>query len=334
MRCLIGMIAGVTICLTAGAYQANDAVGSGSVRQVHDPCLIRSGDIYYLYSTGIRDRGIESRRSRDLIHWEKQEAVFPEAFPEWMAEAVPGIRNLWAPDISFHNGEYRLYYSGSRFGKNTSFIALATNRTLDPADPAYQWQDKGIVIRSEANDNFNAIDPNIIADEKGDLWIVYGSFWTGIYLTPLDSETGKPRESPPQRHRLAYVPKPPHDVEAPFIVRKNGYYTLFVSFGFCARGVNSTYHIAVGRSRSILGPYMDQSDKSLLEGGGTILLESRAPVHGPGHNAVLLGDDGKDWLVHHFYDGRRRGTPTLQVRPLTWSDDGWPLVGEAIGESE
>ena len=66
------------------------------------------------------------------MNWERDGFVF-EQIPEWAREAVPRTKGIWAPDISFFNGLYHLYYSVSTFGSNHSVIGLATNKTLDPA---------------------------------------------------------------------------------------------------------------------------------------------------------------------------------------------------------
>ena len=97
--------------------------------------------------------------------------------------------------------------------------------------------------------------------------------------------------------------------------------------------MRSDYKIMVGRSKSLEGPYVDRDGTLLREGGGTLVLESAGDIRGPGHNAIL-GDGGRDWLVHHFYDAEARGAPTLQIRPLTWDEDGWPVPGEAVASSD
>ena len=87
----------------------------GDFAPVHDPCIIRQGDTYYVFSTSVKTDTagfIACRRSSDLVTWERDGFVF-EQIPEWAREAVPRTKGIWAPDISFFNGLYHLYYSVS-----------------------------------------------------------------------------------------------------------------------------------------------------------------------------------------------------------------------------
>ena len=230
----------------------------GDIRHVHDPTVIKEGDTFYLFSTRA---GISVRCSTDLVRWRLCGDVFGH-LPQWAVEDVPGLRGLWAPDVSYFNGRYHLYYSASTFGKNRSSIGLATNRTLDSSSERYRWEDQGKVISSTSTDDWNAIDPNIVLDEQGQPWLSFGSFWGGIKLRRIDPATGKLSAADETLYSLASRPRSkelPGAVEAPVIFRKNGYYYLFVSFDFCCRGEKSTYHIRVGRSRRVTGPYTDRS---------------------------------------------------------------------------
>lgn len=322
--CLVLFAAGSTQAQRAGTRAAEPR---GDVRNVHDPSVIKEGGTYYLFSTRA---GIAVRCSNDLVQWRLCGDVFGH-LPQWAVQDVPGLRGLWAPDVSFFNGRYHLYYSASTFGSNRSSIGLATNRTLDPASPLYRWEDQGKVIGSERSDDWNAIDANVVLDEQGRPWLSFGSFWGGIKLRRLDPATGKLSAEDQTLYALAARPRTagqPGAVEAPFVIRKGGYYYLFVSFDFCCRGQESTYHMRVGRSRLVTGPYVDRDGKPLLEGGGTKLLEGAGRWRGPGHCAVLQ-EAGGEKLVYHAYDVEWRGTPTLRVTPLLWDSEGWPTVPPA-----
>ncbi|GAB4525558.1 MAG: arabinan endo-1,5-alpha-L-arabinosidase [Anaerolineae bacterium] len=295
----------------------------GAVLDVHDPVMIKHEDYYYLFCTG---GGIPVRRSRDMLDWRiaRGGQVFP-LMPEEAFAYVPNATNLWAPDISFYNDKYHIYYSISTFGSNHSAIGLATNTTLNPDDEAFEWVDQGIVVKSDNPDFYNAIDPNLILDEEGTPWLAFGSFWGGIKLVQLDLDTGKPAEEIPTLHALATREDNDRAVEAPFIIRRHGYYYLFVSFDFCCRGVESTYNVRVGRSETITGPYVDRDGVSMMEGGGTQVTFPTPRFLGPGHNSIFTEDE-QDYIVYHAYDAYQGGKSILRIQPMTWDDEQWPVV--------
>lgn len=294
----------------------------GAIRNVHDPVVIKQDGSYVLFFTG---PGLPMRRSEDLVHWETAGQVFSE-LPDWAREEVPGVEFPWAPDISFYNDRYHLYYSLSTFGSQRSVIGLATNETLDPERSNYEWTDRGKVVESRPGAvDYNAIDPNVAFDEDGEPWLAWGSYWGGIKMRKLDPETGLPSDTDTTLYSLAA--RPIEDaIEAPYIVRHEGYYYLFVSWDRCCNGAQSTYKIVVGRSEDITGPYVDRSGTPMMEGGGTMVLASHGRIRGPGHNAVLSEED-RHYLVHHFYDAQEGGVSKLQIRSLVWGKEGWPLAG-------
>jgi arabinan endo-1,5-alpha-L-arabinosidase len=314
--------------VAAGAEPLNPRL-TGDLYPVHDPCIIKAGDTYYLFCTTPGRDGpaqVPWYRSADLIRWERGGHVLPDT-PGWARAAVPGTKGCWAPDISFSGGQYFLYYACSTFGSNQSVIGLATNVTLDPLDPRHHWEDRGLVLESHTDDDFNALDPNCIIDRDGRHWLAFGSFWTGLKMLPLDPVSGKP---PPlaERHNLARRPNAPDAIEGVFIIQGREHYYLFASFDFCCRGAESTYYTVVGRSGSVLGPYIDRVGKPMMNGGGTIILRAGAEEtrwRGPGHIAVLA-DSGKDYIVYHAYDARNDGRPTLRIAPMSWTSDGWPIA--------
>jgi arabinan endo-1,5-alpha-L-arabinosidase len=226
--------------------------------------------------------------------------------------------------VGFFSGRYHLYYSLSTFGSPRSVIGLATNATLDPSSPSYAWEDLGKVVESRSGDDHNAIDAAVVLDAEGDPWLTWGSWGGGIKMRKLDAETGFLSEDDETLYALAR--RPERAVEGPFVVRREGLYYLFVSFDLCCRGVESTYSVRVGRSDDVTGPYVDRDGVPMIEGGGTLVLGSYGPVRGPGHASVLVVDDGY-LLAHHYYDASDAGVPHLQIRPLLWDDEGWPVAG-------
>lgn len=309
----------VVSAMPPGAAGAPAIFGSRQVR-VHDPStIVKCKDEYWVFYTG---RGVPSYHSKDLVKWEAGPAVFTNA-PDWIAQAVPANRWMyyWAPDVIHLNDHYLLYYAASSFGKNRSAIGLATNPTLDPDDPKFHWTDQGIVVQSTNTDDFNTIDPAVSLDADGNLWLAFGSFWSGIKLIQLDPNTGKRIAPQSPLYSLASN----DSIEASYIYHHDGFYYLFVNWGRCCRGMNSTYEVRVGRSRKITGPYLDKNETDLMASGGSLFLAADGSFIGPGH-AGIVSDGTNDWLSCHFYDGTRHGLPTLAILPLRWDNNGWPEV--------
>ena len=117
------------LALSTRAQQPSPAIS------VHDPVMIKQDSLYYIFCTGF---GISVWSSPDMKNWKKEKPVFTTA-PSWAVQAIPGFKgHIWAPDISYHNGQYYLYYAISAFGKNSSCIGVATNKTLHTSDPNYK----------------------------------------------------------------------------------------------------------------------------------------------------------------------------------------------------
>lgn len=289
----------------------------GNIRRsggVGSPVIAQEDDLYYIFTGG---NGINIRQSNDLVEWSKIGTALPTSdLPSWAREEFPRSEkpgnSLWAPDISYFNGQYHLYYAVSTLGSSHSAIGFATSPTLDPASPAYGWTDRGspIIVTQHRNaaanpDHFNAIDPNVTFDEEGNPWMVFGSYWSGVKLRQLDPNTGGFYDDPLAGDTTLYsvarrdaAVDGTRAVEAPFIVHADpdndgGWYYLFVSFD----PQPSEYNVRVGRSRTINGTYLDFHDVPLTEGGGTLVLAGYADILAPGHNGVLQDDRGKTWMV-------------------------------------
>lgn len=323
---------------------------------VHDPVMIEHDGMYYIFHT---DFGLKMWSSPDLENWTDEGAIFPEA-PEWSFEINPNFENhMWAPDITYKDGTFYLYYSVSAFGRNTSAIAVATNTTLDTSDPDYEWVDHGPVIRSvPGRDMWNAIDAAIAYDDDGNPWMAFGSFWMGLKIFRLDDSMMKPADPPTWRTIAARErnwkvderdagdaanPELNYEelyteelleqnqnmengaMEAPYIFKKNGWYYLFASWDRCCRGLESSYKTVVGRSRTIDGPYLDKADQKMIHGGGTLIASETDRWAAVGHPAAYTFN-GKDYLVAHAYDKEDNGAPKLILAEITWDEDGWPTV--------
>ncbi len=298
---------------------------TGDVR-IHDPSVIEVDGRFAAFGTGVSGRShgaIQVKTSLDGLNWTRA-GVTGDGPPAW-AKAALGFQalNVWAPSVSRRGGIAFLYYALSTFGGNASAIGLMTNEAFDVGAPAAGWRDRGLVLKSDPNDDFNAIDPFRIDLADGRAFLAFGSYWSGIKLRELDPATGKlirddaPMVSLASRHGGA--------VEAASILEHDGRFFLFVSFDQCCKGVASTYAIRVGRAERIEGPYVDRDGKAMLDGGGSLLLATTGRFIGPGGQEAVRTAKGER-LVYHYYDGDDAGQSKLAFAPLRWSMDGWPQL--------
>ena len=327
------LLALLALALGMSAAGASHASPAKQV-SVHDPVMAKQGATWYLFSTG---PGITFYSSSNMLDWKNEGRVFAGE-PAWAKTAAPSFNgHIWAPDIVYHGGKYYLYYSVSGFGKNTSGIGVTTNTTLDPRAPAYKWEDQGMLLQSvPGRDNWNAIDANIIDDASGTAWMSFGSFWSGLKLVKLDASRTRLAE-PQVWHtiaardatvRAAGDTAGPGEIEAPHILRKNGYYYLFASWGLCCNKEKTTYHVVMGRAKEVTGPYLDRLGKDMAKGGGSLLITGTPAWKGVGHNGAYT-IDGKDLLVLHAYETADNYRQKLKVLEMTWDQDGWPAVDPA-----
>ncbi|THA75955.1 arabinan endo-1,5-alpha-L-arabinosidase [Streptomyces sp. A0642] len=297
------------------AAAAATYVGPGAVTGdtgVHDPSMTKRPNGGYLVAYTGDNIGLKT--SPDRTAFRNTGSAFPGGAP-WTYAYTNNGHSLWAPDLSYHNGQYYMYYAASTFGSNHSAIFLATSPSGDPGT----WTNRGLVISSQSTDNFNAIDPNLVVDAQGRWWLDFGSFWSGIKMIALNPSSGLRADT--AIRSLAGRNGGP--IEAPYIFHHGTYYYQYVSFDYCCQGASSTYRIMVGRSTSVTGPYTDRNGVALTAGGGTEILAGHGSVHGPGGQSVFADTD-HDILNYHYYADN--GTPLLGINWIGYDSAGWPYV--------
>jgi arabinan endo-1,5-alpha-L-arabinosidase len=315
--------------VTGPAGPAPATVQVGGDLDAHDPALAKgaAGHDWYVYSTGVPGKGggaVQIRKSVDDGRTWGYAGTIWNGIPQWATDMVPGTDSMWAPEIYRHGNAYYLYYAVSTLGHNNSVVGLATNTTLDPAAPGYKWVDQGKVVRSVPESDFNAIDPDVIEDAAGTPWLVFGSYWSGIQMVQLAWPSGK-RSPDPDRLHLADRKLPLNAIEGPSMIAHGGWYYLLTSWDKCCVGLQSTYRIVVGRSKSVTGPFVDRDGHDLMNGGGTTLLASADNQIGPGGESIAGGV-----LAYHYYDGKANGAARLSLRTMLWTADGWPQLAPGL----
>ncbi len=374
---------------------------------------------YFAVGTDVRGQGITIWQSDDLVNWKDVGKVFTQANApkilnvgprgwsyefnsvkindkgeyEFLNERAPGANNyrlgsnqpFWAPCVYYNEADktYYLYYSCSAYGTRNSFIGCAKSKTLDTG-----WEDCGVLIHTRTGDGkqYNAIDPVVIKDADGKLWMIYGSFFGGIAIVELDPKNpakllhpgthgktiacrgyekvyeqdgfeGKPTVSVDGQRFTAYGIEGASIVYVP----EAEYYYLFVSYDRLAL----TYHVRVGRSKNVEGPYLDYNSKPLVydqekqgpeDVNGTKLIgpyrwkSTGAGWVGTGHTTLFLAPDNDGLLpdgfrllaatgdlpgYFHLMFGsnskdRANGTSFVGLRRVFWTEDAWPLLSPCV----
>ncbi len=283
------------------------AFSASGQESIHDPSTIVKGDDdrYHVFSTGDGLYHL-SASDADFDNWrEEPSPLDANNYPSWIDNYVSDFEgNFWAPDLIYMDGYYYVYYSASSFG--TSNSAIGVTRTPSLSNP--QWEDQGVVVFSEGGrDEINAIDPAVFEDTDGKIWMSYGSYHGGIGVIEIDPSTGKTTGD------LNHIAGGDfQNYEAPYIIKHDGYYYLFVNRGTCCNGIESTYYVEVSRSENIKGPY---------SGVREFLPEQTGNIIGPGHVGY-----GESILSYHYYDGFSNGFPRMITTTLEFKN-GWPVAG-------
>jgi len=359
-RLLAGLVAGTAaLGLAAPAVAApgtpaairatyTNPVSSSFADTFADPSVIRGLDGYwYAYGTSdpLREgedtaHRIPVARSSDLSTWTYVGDAFSATnLPSWAAADA----SIWAPDIRYVDGQYRMYYVVTQTtvtaGPNDNAIGMAT-----APGPTGPWTDSGAPVvgprpgaSGDAGDFKWTFDPSVVTDTDGRQWLFYGSYYGGVYVQRLSAD-GRRRVGQPTMVGID------NKFEGAYAVHRGGYWYLFASTANCCAGPTTGYSVQVGRSKSITGPYVDQQGVSLTaaQAGGTpTLVQNGNSWVGAGHNAVLTDLAGRDWIVYHAIDRADpylNGTAGINQRPmlmdrLDWID-GWPAVRAGRGPSE
>ena len=312
---------------------------------VHDPSCRKVGDTFYMYSTdaiykenreeavkaGVPLGYIQVRKSTDLVNWK----FVGWAFPEIPQEAVSHVRrnaggegatNIWAPYLTEYNGKYRLYYCVSAFAKSVSYLGMAESDS-----PEGPWTQKGCVVKTDSLSVMNAIDPSIIQAENGEHWMVYGSYFGGLYALQLNPETGLALKAGDQGHCIARRANGKKDnIEAPEIIYNPEFkqYYLFVSYD----PLMTTYNVRVGRSDSPSGPFIDIQGQDMREETNNFPIlthpyrfDNHPGWAGTAHCGVI-NNNGTFFMMHQGRLSPENLMMDLHLRRMYWTKEGWPVV--------
>ena len=279
-----------------------------------DPSVIRADDgRFYLYTTG---GGYAIYSSANLVDWQYEGKIFSDATRPKL-ERNGRTADFWAPEIRYIKGKYVVFYT-MWFGD----VWLSTIGYATCDKPTGPFVDQGLLIDSRPFNVEQSID-QFYYEAEGKSYLFWGSF-RGIYAVELDVDDNckitVKKETMQQVAGNAY--------EGTNIWKRGDYYYLFASTGDFSGGANSTYRTVVGRSKNMLGPYVDGKGVKMLDNGFNLVLDRNSRFSGPGHNAGLVEDDkGQTWMVYHAYEINNPSKGRQGMLDLVkWTDDGWPFI--------
>ncbi|MBY0238954.1 MAG: glycoside hydrolase family 43 protein [Burkholderiaceae bacterium] len=284
-----------------------------------DPSICRMGGDYYLAaSTFAYFPGVPIFHSKDLVHWRQvgNALTRPSQLP---LQHQGNSRGIYAPTLRCQDGKFYLVTTNISNGGN--FIATATN----PAGPWSEvtWLRDG-----------GGMDPSLLFDDDGKIYYTRhgGGEHGGAYQAELDPATLLPKEAP----RLIWPGTGGVWPEGPHLYRRQGWYYLMMSEG----GTSYQHSITVARSRSPWGPFEANPNNPII----THRNHPHLPLQAVGHGDLVQTPEGNWWIVmlairpsgpdgtngangaksaiartHHI------GRETV-LAPVTWSDDGWPVI--------
>jgi xylan 1,4-beta-xylosidase len=322
----VGLVAAVVACgLAAGMGAASQEAGakdgtSPRIRSYRnpvipgfhpDPSLVRVGEDYYLVTSTFEFfPGVPIFHSRDLVHWRLLGHVLTRD-SQLPLEGAPPSAGIYAPTLRHHDGTFYMI---------TTNVSGGGNFFVTAKDPAGPWSDP-IWIREQGG-----IDPSLFFDEDGAAYLTTNGGRPGvpgergIYLSTIDVATGRLRSEP----RLVWGGTGGRYPEAPHLYRIGGRYYLLIAEG----GTEYGHMVTVARSDSPWGPFESCPSNPILTHRET---EMSTPLQGTGHADLFQDHEGRWWVVflgfrpvggwywHHL--GRE-----TNLAPVTWSEDGWPIV--------
>lgn len=275
-----------------------------------DPSIVRVGvDYYMVNSSFIFFPCIPVSHSRDLIHWEIIGHAITD--PQWAAlDELEGGRGYWAPDISYDNGKfyvtatYRLNDTGTVYRKQ---IVVSSDRPEGPYS-------KPAVIDEDG------IDPSIF-HENGRHYMLLNR---GARILELNEDCTKQISEA----ELLYYGDQKRAPEGPHLLKKDGYYYLFLAEG----GTGAGHRISVARSKTLMGNYEPCPYNPIMR-----QMDEGAAIQRCGHGKPVCTQNGEWYMVYlcgrMIGDGYSMLGRETALDPISWTADGWPVVNGLKGPS-
>ncbi|AFZ66475.1 glycoside hydrolase family 43 protein [Deinococcus peraridilitoris] len=291
-----------------------------------DPFVLRHEGVYYAYGTGAapedggegaqRGYKFEVLRSEDLVDWTSLGGALEPLTDE-------NAQDYWAPEVAFHDGAFYMYYSAGIGDKGHQIRVAISEKPEGP------FRDAGAILTPD--DPFT-IDASPFQDDDGTWYLYYARDFldgervgTALVVDRLESMTrlaGEPRTVLRatsdwqifRKNREMYGNVYDwYTLEGPFAVKHDGQYYLFYSGGAWEE---PNYGVSYAVAPHPLGPWVEPASD-----GPTILQSVPGVVVGPGHNCVVKGPDGHDYIVYHAWD-KDKTARRMCVDRIDWTPEG------------
>lgn len=269
-----------------------------------DPFILKFRGEYFAYCTGHASDGrvFSVLRSDNLVDW--------TALAGAMEPLTTGEPFYWAPEVTYRNGKFYLYYSVGN-------EALMEIRVATSDRPDGGFIDAGVNLTSQ---DF-AIDPHVFCNADGAAYMFYATDFldgshvgTGtvvdLMLDPFTLSGDSRTVTRAKYDWQVYDPKRKekcgvrwHTVEGPFVLERKGtYYEMFSGGNW----QNTSYGVSVAVTKDIEG---EDEWIQHCDGIASLPLLRTIPdkVIGPGHNSAILGPNNRElYCIYHRWVGGER----------------------------
>lgn len=276
-----------------------------------DPSFIRVNDDYYMVNSSfLYFPCIPILHSTDLINWKIiGHAVTNTDYID--LTRLENGRGFWAPDISYNNGKF---YITATYRLNDNDNPVRLQMVVSSDKPEGPYCEPSFI-------NEDGIDPSIFTDDDGKRYMLLNR---GARIFQINKDgTEKIGEQ-----KMLWYGNNKRAPEAPHLLKKDGYYYVFVSEGGTGRG----HQISVARSKELMGVYENCPYNPIIT-----QRDENHPLQRSGHGKMLQTQSG-DWYISYLC-GRMidqkwsiLGRETA-LDKVTWTNDGWPIVNELKGPS-
>ncbi|HDG1673232.1 glycoside hydrolase 43 family protein [Kluyvera cryocrescens] len=283
---------------------ANDYQNPILCADYSDPDIVRVGDDFFMVSSSFNHMpALPILHSTDLVSWKIINHVFNALPLAGFHEYQPG-KGVWAPSIRWHDNKLWVFFSTPDEG----IFMCHTD------DPWGAWSEPHCLQVAKG-----WIDPCPFWDDNGEAWLVhaFAHSRSGIkHKLQLFSMSPDGKQLQGEGRIIYDGSCDQPTLEGPKVYKRGGWYYIFAPAG----GVETGWETVL-RAKSMQGPWEAKN----------VLFQGNTPVNGPHQGGWVELDDGECWFVH-FQDAHLYGR-IVHLQPMCWGDDGWPRIGEPLGEN-